>query len=108
MTAVITLLAAPVTLLASIAPPVGAARLLAFSFSLPATRLAVADLSPTVVGLGRALVAAALAGALLEVTRERVPDRDLPRLLLTGVGVVIGFPLFSSMALRSSPRRTRR
>ena len=33
--------------------------------------------------------------------REPVPDRrDLPRLLLTGVGVVIGFPLFSSLALR--------
>ena len=34
---------------------------LAFSFSLPATRLAVEDLDPTFVGLGRALVAAALA-----------------------------------------------
>jgi drug/metabolite transporter (DMT)-like permease len=91
----------PVTLLASNAALWGGLGVLAFSFSLPATRLAVADLSPTVVGLGRALVAAALAAALLKVTRERVPDRrDLPRLLLTGVGVVIGFPLFSSMALR--------
>jgi drug/metabolite transporter (DMT)-like permease len=80
---------------------VGGLGVLAFSFSLPATRLAVADLSPAVVGLGRALVAAALAAALLAVRREPVPDRgDMPRLLLTGVGVVIGFPLFSSLALR--------
>jgi drug/metabolite transporter (DMT)-like permease len=79
----------------------GGLGVLAFSFSLPATRLAVADLSPVVVGLGRALVAAALAAALLAARREPLPDRrDMPRLLLTGVGVVIGFPLFSSLALR--------
>ena len=41
---------------------------LGFSFSLPATRLAVEDLDPTFVGLGRALVAAALAAALLAWT----------------------------------------
>jgi drug/metabolite transporter (DMT)-like permease len=74
---------------------------LAFSFSLPATRLAVEDLSPTVVGLGRALIAAALAAALLTLRREPLPARrDMPRLLLTGLGVIIGFPLFSSLALR--------
>jgi drug/metabolite transporter (DMT)-like permease len=79
----------------------GALGVLAFSFSLPATRLAVEDLSPTFVGLGRALVAAVLAAGLLALRRERVPDRrDIPRLLLTGLGVVIGFPLFSSLALR--------
>ena len=79
----------------------GGLGVLAFSFSLPATRVAVEDLSPTFVGLGRALVAAALAALLLTLRRERVPDRrDVPRLLLTGLGVVIGFPLFSSLALR--------
>jgi drug/metabolite transporter (DMT)-like permease len=79
----------------------GALGVLAFSFSLPATRLAVEDLNPTFVGLGRALVAAALAAGLLALRRERIPGRrDIPRLLLTGLGVVIGFPLFSSLALR--------
>src|SRR4051794_6915869 len=67
---------------------------LAFSFSLPATRLAVADLDATFVGLGRALVAAVLAGGLLALRREPVPDRrDLPRFAIVGLGVVIGFPL---------------
>jgi drug/metabolite transporter (DMT)-like permease len=79
----------------------GGLGVLAFSFSLPATRLAVEDLHPTIVGLGRAIVAAALAAALLAVRREPLPDRaDVPRFLLTGVGVVIGFPILSSMALR--------
>jgi drug/metabolite transporter (DMT)-like permease len=91
----------PVTLLASNAAFWGALGVLAFSFSLPATRLAVADLSPVFVGLGRALVAAALAAMLLAWRRERLPERrDVPRLLATGLGVVIGFPLFSSLALR--------
>src|SRR6478735_7505151 len=73
---------------------------LAFSFSLPATRLAVRDLDPTFVGLGRALVAAALAAVLLAVRRERRPaTRDLPRFAITGAGVVVGFPLFTSIAL---------
>jgi len=95
--------ATPVTLRprASSAAVWGALGVLAFSFSLPATRVAVADLDPTIVGLGRALVAAALAAALLAARREPVPARrDVPRLLLTGLGVVIGFPILSSMALR--------
>jgi drug/metabolite transporter (DMT)-like permease len=92
--------AVPVTL-ASSAALWGGLGVLTFSFSLPATRLAVEDLSPTFVGLGRALVAAALAAALLAWRRERLPERrDLPRLLATGGGVVIGFPLFSSLALQ--------
>ena len=95
--------AAPVTLrgLGASAALWGGLGVLAFSFSLPATRVAVEDLHPTIVGLGRALVAALLAAALLAVRRERAPARsDVPRLLLTGLGVVIGFPILSSMALR--------
>jgi drug/metabolite transporter (DMT)-like permease len=95
--------ARPITLVSS-AALWGGLGVLVFSFSLPATRVAVADLSATTVGLGRALVAAALAAALLAVRREPVPARgDVPRLLLTGLGVVIGFPLFSSLALRDLP-----
>jgi drug/metabolite transporter (DMT)-like permease len=79
----------------------GALGVLGFSFSLPATRLAVADLDPVVVGLGRAVVAAVLAAALLAVRREPVPARaDWPRLGLVAIGVVVGFPIFTSLALR--------
>ena len=64
-------------------------------------RVAVEDLDATFVGLGRALVAAVLAGALLAIRREPLPDRrDLPRFAIVGLGVVIGFPLLSALALQ--------
>jgi len=79
----------------------GAIGVVLFSLSLPAMRVAVEDLDATFVGLGRALVAAVLAGALLAVRPEPLPDRrDLPRFALVGLGVVIGFPLLSALALR--------
>ena len=79
----------------------GALAVLAFSFTLPATRVAVPELGSVVVGLGRAVVAAVLAAGLLLVRRERLPERRYwPRLALVAAGVVVGFPLFSALALR--------
>lgn len=80
----------------------GALGVLAFSFTLPATRAAVADLDPWVVGLGRAVLAAALAGLVLLIGRERLlpPRRIWGRLTIVAAGVVVGFPLFSALALR--------
>jgi drug/metabolite transporter (DMT)-like permease len=74
---------------------------LGFSFTLPATRLAVERLDPVFVGLGRAAVAALPAALLLAWWRERLPDRaTLGRLALVALGVVFGFPLLSALALR--------
>lgn len=80
----------------------GALGVLAFSMTLPATRAAVPELGTTLVGLGRSIVAAALAALLLAVRRERLPERRYwPRLALVAAGVVVGFPLLSAIALRS-------
>lgn len=78
----------------------GGLGVLAFSLSLPATRLAVSGLDGTVVRLGRAVVAGLLAAALLALRREPLPPRRfwLP-LAVVACGVVVGFPLFSSLAL---------
>ncbi|MDQ2655117.1 MAG: DMT family transporter [Chloroflexota bacterium] len=77
---------------------------LAFSFTLPATRLAVADLGGTVVGLGRALIAALLAAVLLLALRERPPARRYwGSLVIVAVGVVVGFPLLTAVALQHVP-----
>lgn len=77
---------------------------LCFSFTLPATRIAVAELDPIFVGLGRALVAAALAAPLLIVTKQKRPTRQqFARLGVVALGVVIGFPLLSAFALRYTP-----
>lgn len=82
----------------------GALGVLGFSFTLPATRLAVSEIDGTVVGLGRALVAAVLAAVLLAATRQRLPaPHHWPRLAVTALGVVVGFPLFSAWALRELP-----
>jgi drug/metabolite transporter (DMT)-like permease len=82
----------------------GALGVLAFSFSLPATRLAVADLDPWLVAFGRAVVAGVLSAALLGATRAPRPTRPQWRALgLVAVGVVVGFPLFTSLALHRVP-----
>jgi len=82
----------------------GAVGVLGFSFTLPATRLAVAELDGTVVGLGRAVLAAVPAAALLWWTGERLPPLRLwPRLAVTALGVVVGFPLLSAWALTQLP-----
>jgi len=77
---------------------------IAFSGTLPATRLAVAAFDPVFVGLGRAVVAGALAALVLFATRSPVPPSYLlSRLAVVAAGVVVGFPLFSAWAMRTAP-----
>lgn len=77
---------------------------LSFSLTLPATRVAVAALDPTVVGLGRALLAALVAGLLLTATRQRRPSRaEWRSLAIVACGVILGFPFLSAWALRQVP-----
>ena len=75
-----------------------------FGLTFPATRLAVADLPPVFVALGRAVAAAVLAGAWL--LWERLPFPPRAALLpLAGVagGCIIGFPWLTSIALQTLP-----
>jgi drug/metabolite transporter (DMT)-like permease len=78
----------------------GVAAVIAFAFTLPATRAAVRALDPVFVGLGRALGASVLAGAFLLVTRPRLPTRaELKSLFVVASGVVFGFPLLTAWAM---------
>ncbi|WP_231945157.1 DMT family transporter [Agrococcus jejuensis] len=82
----------------------GLVGVLAFSFTVIATRVAVVDLDPLLVGTGRAVVAAALAGVALAWTRQRLPSRrQWLRLGIVATGVVAGFPLLTSYALTTTP-----
>ncbi|MBN9472655.1 MAG: transporter [Bordetella sp. SCN 67-23] len=72
-----------------------------FAGSLPATRAAVMDLDPTFLTGARAAIAALLGGILLVAFRERRPaPGDLPALAVVALGVVVGFPLLTALALR--------
>lgn len=74
---------------------------LIFSGSLPATRVAVMDFDPTFVTSARAAIAGLLALALLLVFRQKRPERgDLLSLVIVALGVVVGFPLLTALALK--------
>lgn len=77
-----------------------------FSVTLPMTRLAVGtpdapQMSGVFIALGRAVVAAGLSAVFLLATRAPFPRReDWWPLAVTAGGVVFGFPLFTSIAMR--------
>ncbi|HEU6442734.1 MAG TPA: DMT family transporter [Microvirga sp.] len=72
-----------------------------FSGSLPATRVAVGDFSPLFLTSARAVIAALLGAALLVVLRQARPRRgDLIPLAVVALGVVVGFPLLTALALQ--------
>lgn len=77
-----------------------------FALTLPMTRLAVGtvdapQMSGVFVALGRAVVAALLSMGFLIATRAPLPRRaDLLPLAITAGGVVFGFPLLTSVAMR--------
>ena len=79
---------------------------LAFSFTVPFTRIAVehGHLHPLFAGAGRSVIAAALAIAALWLTGQKFPTRpQCWRLLVVAGGVVAGFPLLTSFAMTSAP-----
>lgn len=72
-----------------------------FAGSLPATRVAVADFDPTFLTCLRASLAALLAVLLLWGLRQPRPSKQqLPPLIFSALGVVVGFPLFTALALQ--------
>ena len=78
--------------------------ILTFSFTLPFTRIAVATINPFFMTTGRAALAALFALIVFAVVRPQRPNKNqVIRLIIVAAGVVIGFPLFTSLALQSVP-----
>ena len=72
-----------------------------FSGSLPATRLAVMEFDPAFLTMIRAAIAAALGVLLLWLFKEKRPARNQwGPLVVVALGVVIGFPLLTALALQ--------
>jgi drug/metabolite transporter (DMT)-like permease len=87
----------------------GALGVVIFALTFPMTRLAVGpseapQLTPAFVTAGRAAGAGVLSLAYLWITGASRPTRrELPPLLLSAMGTVIGFPLGIALALREVP-----
>lgn len=72
-----------------------------FSGSLPATRVAVGSFQPLFLTSARAVIAALIGAALLGLLQQKRPARgDLASLAIVALGVVVGFPLLTALALR--------
>ncbi|GAA4989858.1 hypothetical protein GCM10023334_123770 [Nonomuraea thailandensis] len=74
---------------------------LAFSGSMPATVYAIRGFDPWLVAVGRAVIAGIIALICLKAARHPLlpPRSQWPAYALIILGVVIGFPVFSSLAL---------
>ncbi|AWM91941.1 EamA family transporter [Pseudomonas sp. 31-12] len=74
---------------------------LIFSGSLPATRVAVLEFDPVFLTVARATIAGVLALCILWLFKEKRPARhQLLPLVIVALGVVIGFPLLTALALQ--------
>jgi drug/metabolite transporter (DMT)-like permease len=102
---------APAPPLSLVSPPSrsglwwGAAGILAFSWTLPLTKVAInGGLHPALVGYGRAVVPGVLAILLLVATRQRLPrGRQWAGVAVVAAGGVVGFPILTSLAMQTVP-----
>ncbi|MFG1478981.1 DMT family transporter [Xanthobacter sp. V4C-4] len=79
----------------------GGVGVLIFSGSLPATRVAVGGFDPVFLTGARAVIAGVLGFCLLLVFRAKRPAMpDLLLLVAVAIGVVVGFPLLTALALQ--------
>lgn len=82
----------------------GVIGVICFSLTLPATSIAVPYFGTTIVGLGRAVIAAIIVAIVLLVRKERLPSaRQFKSLMIVSFGAVLGFPLLTSWAMTSLP-----
>lgn len=74
---------------------------LIFSGSLPATRVAVLEFDPVFLTIARATIAGVLALCVLVLFKEKRPAKhQLLPLVIVAMGVVVGFPLLTALALQ--------
>lgn len=75
-----------------------------FSLTLPFTHVAVKEFDPLFISIGRTVVAAVVGAIILGITRQPLPSfQDLKLLLVVGAGVILGFPILSSLAMKTAP-----
>jgi drug/metabolite transporter (DMT)-like permease len=76
---------------------------LIFSFTLPMVKLALPGFSPWTLTFGRATLAGLLALVFLKFSGAKFPERKLiGPLLFTAGGIVIGWPILTTLALQET------
>ncbi len=77
---------------------------IAFSLTLPITRSLVTLSDPVFIASARVVVAAIAAGSWLLLTKQVWPTAaQFKRLVIVASGITFGFPIFSSIAMKSLP-----
>jgi drug/metabolite transporter (DMT)-like permease len=72
-----------------------------FGLTLPATRMALESFHPVFIATGRALLATVLAVIYLAAGKHRRPTlHEFKYLMLVVMGVAIGFPVFTALAMQ--------
>ena len=75
-----------------------------FSLTLPFTQMAVKEMSPFFVAFSRATIAGFCALILMILGKYKLPTKNqIKRLIIIAIGIVYGFPIFTSMAMTTLP-----
>ncbi len=80
---------------------IGFIGILIFSLTLPVSKIAVLSFDPYFIAFGRALLAGLVALAYLLYQQAPLPGRaDLVKFVIIALGVVFGFPILTTVAMR--------
>ena len=80
---------------------IGFIGILIFSLTLPISKIAVVSFSPYFIAFGRASLAGLVALAYLSYQQVPLPSKtDLAKLAVIAMGVVFGFPIFTTVAMK--------
>jgi drug/metabolite transporter (DMT)-like permease len=75
-----------------------------FSLTLPFSHIAVREFDPLFISIGRTVLAACIAAPILILSRQMWPDlADLKQLFFVVLGVIFGFPILSTIAMKTAP-----
>ena len=82
----------------------GVIGVMCFAATLPLTTIALADFSPTFITVIRAVIAGAAACIWIVFSRSTRPTRaEIKPLIVSGFGLIFGFPLAMAIGLQSVP-----
>lgn len=80
---------------------IGFVGILVFSLTLPISKIAVVSFSPYFIAFGRASLAGLVALVYLSYKKVAFPSKtDLAKLAVIAMGVVFGFPIFTTVAMK--------